>query len=146
MREPFNRRSHEMNKLVFAATAASVALLATPAAAQRYGYQPYPQADIYDQYANGGYGRPGLIFRPHAAEFQRRIQIGVQRGLFDYQEADRMMRDLHSHMALEQAYAPLGLTRSEARVLHERLRQYQWALSHAERTGSYVQPRNPYGY
>ena len=135
-----------MNKLFLAATAASVAMLATPAAAQRYGYQPYGQPDIYDQYANGGYGRPGLIFRPHAGEFQRRIHIGVQRGLFDHQEADRMMWDLQSHLALEQQYAPLGLTRSEARVLRERLRQYQWALSHAERTGSYVQPRNPYNY
>lgn len=135
-----------MKRLVFAATAASVALLSTPAAAQRYGYQPYQQPDIYDQYANGGYGRPGLIFRPYAAEFQQRIHIGVQRGLFDHQEADRMMRDLQSHLALEQQYAPLGITRSEARVLGERLRQFRRALSYAERTGSYVQPRNPYGY
>ena len=138
-----------MNRLVFAAAAASVALLSTPAAAQRYGYQPYQpyqQYDIDDQYANGGYGRRQLIIRPHAGGFQQRIHAGVQRGLFDHQEADRMMRDLHDHLRLEQHYAPLGITRSEARVLHERLRFFQRALSYAERTGSYRQPRDPYGY
>lgn len=138
-----------MNRFVFAAAAASVALLSTPAAAQRYGYQqysPYQQYDVYDQYANGGYGRYGLIIRPHAAEFEQRIHAGVQRGLFDPREAGRMMRDLHDHLRLEQQYAPLGITQSEARVLHERLRYFQGALSYAERTGSYQQPRNPYGY
>ena len=60
--------------------------------------------------------------------------------------ADRMLRDLQSHMNLERQYAPLGLTRSEARVLVERLHQFQRALSLAERTGSYRQPRNPYNY
>ena len=135
-----------MNKLIFAAAAASTALISTPAAAQRYGYQPYQQSDIYDQYANGGYGRQGLIIRPYAGEFQQRIRAGVQRGLFDPQEADRMMWDLQSHLSLEQQYAPLGITRSEARVLHERLQFFQRALSYAERTGSYRQPRSPYGY
>ena len=135
-----------MNRLILAAAATSVALLSTPAAAQRYGYTPYPQSDIYDQYANGGYGRYPLVFLPHAREFQQRIYAGVQRGLFDPQEADRMLRDLQSHMNLERQYAPLGLTRSEARVLVERLHQFQRALSLAERTGSYRQPRNPYNY
>ena len=141
-----------MNRFVFAVAAASVALLSTPAAAQRYGYQPYPQYqpyqqyDVYDQYANGGYGRHGPIIRPHAAEFERRIHAGVQRGLFDHREARRMMGDLHSHLALEQHYSSQGITRSEARVLRDRLRYFAGALSYAERTGSYQQPRNPYGY
>ena len=138
-----------MTRLVFAAAAASIALLSSPAAAQRYGYQPYQpyqQYDVYDQYANGGYGRHGLIIRPHAAQFEQRIHAGVQRGLFDHREARRMMGDLHAHLALEQHYSSQGITRSEARVLSERLRYFAGALSYAERTGSYQQPRNPYGY
>ncbi len=139
-----------MKSFVFAAAAASVALISTPAAAQRYQryqpYQPYQQYDIYDQYANGGYGRHGLIIRPHAGQFEQRIHAGVQRGLFDHGEARRMMGDLHDHLALERHYSSQGITRSEAQVLRERLRYFAGALSYAERTGSYQQPRNPYGY
>jgi hypothetical protein len=138
-----------MNRVILAAAAASAALLSTSAGAQRYRhqpYQPYQQYDVYDQYANGGYGQYGLVIRPHAGEFQQRIHAGVQRGLFDPQEANRMMGDLQSHLALEQQYSSHGITRSEAQVLHERLQYFQWALSQAERTGSYMQPRNPYRY
>ncbi len=160
-----------MNKLILAAAVATSAiLLSSPAAAQSgYGYQPqyqpyqqqyqpypqqdqqryqqrYQQYDYADQYANGGYGRPQLIIRPYAGQFQQRIQAAVQRGLFDYDEAGRMMQDLQSHLALEQQYAPLGITRSEERVLRERLQFFQRALARAERTGTYRQPRNPYGY
>ena len=142
-----------MKRLILAASAASAALaFSTPATAQPYGYQPYggyqpyQQYDVYDQYANGGYGRHGLVIRPHANQFQQRIYAGVQRGRFDHGEAARMSSDLQDHLRLEQQYASHGITRSEAQVLRERLRYFQWALSNAERTGSYQQPRNPYGY
>ena len=146
-----------MKHLILAASAAAATLaVATPATAQRYqpyGYQPYQpyqqpyqQYDVYDQYANGGYGRNMLIIRPYAQQFEQRIRAGVQRGMFNRREAARMTADLHDHLRLEQQYSSQGITRSEAQVLRQRLQYFQWALGNAERTGSYQQPRNPYGY
>lgn len=126
-----------MKKIFLTMTALSALAAAAPAAAQYPGQAPYPGQ--YGQYpGQTGYGSvagTGAMHR-RAQRVQVQIDTGVRRGTISRSEARRLHDQLRQFTQLERQYRINGINGRERADLRLRLRNLRQQVRYAERFGN----------
>lgn len=121
-----------MKKTIFSIAAVSALAVGAPAAAQ-YSNGVY-QDRSGGGYQTRGYGNGGLEVR--IDQLQARLQAGVQGGLIDRQEANRLYAQLRQLNQVERQYSRNGINLRERQDLQARIRNLGQQIRYAEGRGN----------
>ena len=102
-----------MRKIVISAMIAGAAVVATPAAAQNWGYQ-------------GGYNANGVVQQIN--QLQNQVQQAQRRGAISPREANGLRRQVTSLQRNLRLYSRNGLDRREVSILQSQVNQVRQAL------------------
>ena len=105
-----------MRKIVISALIAGAAVVATPAAAQNWGY------------AQGGYGNNGAAIAQQVNQLHNQIAQAQRRGTISPREANGLRRQATQVQRNYRQYARNGIDRREASLLQRQVQQVRQAL------------------
>lgn len=130
-----------MRKILFSIAAVSALAVGAPAAAQ-YSNGIYQDRSSGD-YQTRGYGNGGVEVR--VDQLQARLQAGVQSGLINSQEANRLYAQLQQLNQVERQYSRNGINLRERQDLQMRIRNLSQQIRYAEGRGNAGYGNGGYG-